>query len=267
MFQNAPMMLGQYRPLDHFLHRLDARAKMLPVTLVLVLALMTEAQSFYVACMALLVIALLNSGISPSALLRNLRPVLALVLVTAGYHLIFTGHSEPPLFSVFGLSVSEMAVHSAVFYSLRLILFVSMAFLVTLTTSPSELAESFAKLLSPLQRLRLPVSDLTLILFMAIRFIPVLYEEFAAIRHAQMIRGVVFSGSIVNRLRKTTSIIIPVFVAAVQRADDLALAITARGYDQRKRRTFYTHTHFGWTEWVFVFVSMTLISILFVVSR
>lgn len=267
MFQSSPVLLGQYRPLDSYLHRLDARAKIVPITLVLVLALLTESLVFYGVILVSLVTALLASGIAPRTLAGNFKPILLLVAITCLYHLVFSGRDSEVLVNLAGVRIRSEAVQIAVFYSLRLVLFISVAFLMTLTNSPSELGDALTKLLRPLQRIKIPVYDLALILFIALRFIPILYEEFTAIRNAQLTRGVNFGGSILSRARKTTSIIIPVFVAAIQRADDLALAIEARGYQSGRRRTFYSRSRFGFQEWFFTALSSAAIVALFYVAQ
>jgi energy-coupling factor transport system permease protein len=259
MFQSRPVLLGQYRPLDSYLHQLDARAKMVPVTLALVLSLITASMAYYLVILAALILFLLISKVGARTLVANFKPLLLLVLITAVYHLVFSGRDSETVVNLFGWRLTTVGVHMAAFYSLRLVLFVAIAFLVTLTSSPSELAEAFTKILRPLKALRVPVHDLSLILFMAIRFIPVLYEEFMAIRNAQIIRGVRFSGSFVNRIRKTVYIIIPVFVSAIQRADDIALAIQARGYNGSKERTFYSRSKFGRRELVFALASTAFV--------
>ncbi len=259
--------MGQYRPLDSFLHLLDARAKIVPVTLILVLALLTDSSVFYLATLAFLVGGLLGSGVAPATLVNNFKPILILVLITVFYHVLFSARETRTLIELFGLRVTAGALTMAAFYSLRLILFIAVAFLITLTSSPSELADAFTRLLRPLGKLHVPVHDLALILFLAIRFIPVLYEEFATIRNAQIIRGVSFSGSLLNRLRKTVYIIIPVFVAAIQRADELALAIQARGYGSRRDRTFYSRTRFGRKEWLFIFATSTLTIAMYLLTK
>jgi energy-coupling factor transport system permease protein len=266
MLANGPILLGQYRPVDSFLHRLDARAKMPPILLVLVLALLADSVTFYLATLAALVLGLIGSGVGGLTLVRNFRPIFVLVFITALYHLIFTARDTEAVVTVWGLSLTAGGVEAAVFFSLRLVLFISVAFLVTLTNSPSELAEALARLLKPLRRVGLPVNDLALILFIAIRFIPVLYQEFAAIRNAQMMRGVDFSGSLVSRLRKTTAIIIPVFVAAIGRADDLAVAIEARGYRSDRQRTNYGQVTFGRAEWLFMLLASAGVVFLFAVT-
>lgn len=263
MFQNIPVILGQYRPLDSYLHRLDARAKLVPVLLVLILSLLTDSLLFYMVILASLITGLLLSKIEPKTLLRNFKPILILVVITSLYHLIFTTSKANPIFTVWGWSLTEGAVKSAVFYSLRLVIFISIAFLITLTNSPSQLGEAFTKLLRPLEKIKIPVGELALILFIALRFIPILYEEFVDIKNAQMIRGVNFGGSLIQRIKKTSAVIIPVFVAALNRADDLALALQARGYESGGKRTFYSSASFGVNDTLFGLLSSIIIVGLF----
>lgn len=266
MFKSSPILLGHYRPLDSYLHRLDTRAKMIPVLLILVLALFTESYLFYTSILALLVVGLWQSGISRQTIINSFKPVLWLVAITILYHLIFSAKDSEVLFSIFGYKLTKGALDLAAFYSLRLVLFVSIAFLVTLTSAPSEIGDAFAKVIRPLKKLKVPVDDLALILFMAIRFIPVLYEEFTIIKNAQRLRGVSFSGSIVNRIRKSTAIIIPVFVAAIGRADELAQAIEVRGYGKSPDRTYFSRSTFGVNEIGFALICILLISGLFYIS-
>ncbi len=267
MFQSRPVLLGQYRPLDSFLHLLDARAKLVPVVLVLVLSLLTSSSLFYVAILAILVAGLWGSGVPARVLVNSFKPILILVTITVLYHLLFSSRDSKVLVDIWGLKLTLGAAEAAVYYSLRLVLFVAIAFLVTLTSSPSELAEAFTKIMRPLHKVRVPVHDLALILFLAIRFIPVLYEEFSTIRSAQAVRGMRFSGSLKSRLKKTLCIIIPVFVAALQRADELALAIQARGYGFAGRRTFYSRSRFRFREWFFVVGTAILIAAAFWATR
>jgi energy-coupling factor transport system permease protein len=267
MTLNRPVLLGQFRPLDSSLHHLDARSKIMPVTIILILALLTKSFVFYSTVMLTLMIGLLVSGVSLRGLLTSLRPILILVLITAFYHLVFGSDEGSVLLSLGSWELTSSAVNNAAFFSLRLILFVCVAFLVTLTNSPSELAEAMARLFAPLARLRVPVAEMAMIVFIAIRFIPILFEEFTTIRHAQIMRGVSFTGSIVSRIKKTTVIVVPVFLAALQRADELALAIQARGYDGRRKRTFYSTTTFGRNEIAFISVTTIGLLALFWVTR
>jgi energy-coupling factor transport system permease protein len=268
MFQKIPVILGQYRPLNSYLHKLDARAKILPICIVLILSLLTDSTLFYLSILALLIISLFLSGIDRKTIWSNFKPILILVVVTSLYHLIFSStDNSKVLLNIFGWKITQTAVASALFYSLRLVIFISIAFVMTLTSSPSDLGEAFFKLLRPLEKIKLPVNDLALILFIALRFIPILYEEFTAIKNAQIIRGVNFKGSLLNRINKTTSIIIPLFVAATQRADELALALQARGYTGGNDRSFYTNAIFGYREIIFSIMSIVIIgSIYFLIG-
>lgn len=267
MFQSRAALLGQYFPADSYWHRLDARAKIFIVFLVLILSLLTVSFVFYLVILAALIIALFSARVSPGTLFRNFQPLMVIVLITFIYHLVFSGRGTETLYSFFGFEITRGALSRACFFSLRLIIFITMAYLVTLTSSPSELAEAFISILKPLKRIGVPVNDLGLVLFIAIRFIPILYEEFNAIKNAQIIRGVNFAGSVFNRIKKTGYILIPVFVAAISRADDLAMAIEARGYDSNRERTFYTRMSFGGREWFFLLSGTILVFILFYKTR
>ncbi|MEE8577200.1 MAG: energy-coupling factor transporter transmembrane component T, partial [candidate division Zixibacteria bacterium] len=139
MFQSTPILLGQYRPLDSFLHRLDARAKIVPITVVLILAVLTQSLIFYLTVLLALVAGLVFSGVGSKTLINNLKPVLILVGITCLYHLFFSARDSEILVSLWGVDIRSGAVDMAVFYSLRLTIFISIAFLVTLTNSPSEL--------------------------------------------------------------------------------------------------------------------------------
>ncbi len=267
MISSAPVLLGQYRPLDSYLHKLDARAKLAPVFLVLVLSLLTSSLTFSVVLLMALLAGLATSRVGWEVIGRNMLPMVPLVAITIGFHLLFPPQGEIAPFRLFGWEVVGSGLSRGVYFSLRLLLFVSIAFLVTLTTSPSDLAEAIMKVLRPLRKIGVPVNDLGLILFVALRFIPVLYEEFVIIRNAQILRGVQFDGRLAVKIKRSTAILIPVFLAALNRADELALAIQARGYRSEAKRTFYSRSRFGWNETVFVVVSCGLILALFLVTK
>ncbi len=266
MVSSGPILLGQYRPLDSYLHRLDARAKLIPVLATLILALFADSAWFYVISIVLVVGALVASGVTVKTIGHSFQPIFWLVGLTALYHLIFTGHGGEELVNLLGWSITRQAATAAAFFSLRLVLFLSIAFLITLTNSPSDLADSFARLLQPLRRFRIPVNDLGLILFMAIRFIPVLYEEFTVIRYAQMTRGADFSGPLIQRVKKTSAVIIPVFVAAINRADQLAESIELRGYGKKEERTYYSTSTFAAREIVFASTATLFMIVLFAIT-
>ena len=266
MNQNPTVLLGQYRPLNSFLHKLDARAKILQIVLLLVLSLITDSIYFYLISFTLLIGSLVASGVKFNVIRKNFTPILIMVFITSLFHLIFTNGDSAELLNVFGWSITENAVSRAMFFSMRMVLFISVAFLITLTSSPSDLAESFAKIFKPLSKLKIPVYEFSLIIFIAIRFIPVLYEEFRTIKNAQMMRGLTFQGSFRDKIKKISFILIPVFLAAINRADELADAIAVRGYGINKNRTYYSNMKFGSREIFFTLISFLVLIILFWVT-
>lgn len=266
MNQNPTVLLGQYRPLNSFLHKLDARAKILQIVLLLILSLITDSIYFYLISFGLLIGCLVSSGIKYQVLRRNFTPVLIMVFITSLFHLIFSKGDSIEVLNIWGWSITEIGVSKALYFSMRMVLFISVAFLVTLTSSPSDLAESFAKLFKPLAIIKVPVHEISLIIFIAIRFIPVLYEEFKTIKNAQMMRGLTFKGSFIDRIKKISFILIPVFLAAINRADELADAIAVRGYGVNKDRTYYSTMKFGNREIYFTLISFSVLIILFWVT-
>jgi energy-coupling factor transport system permease protein len=187
--------------------------------------------------------------------------------ITFLYHILFSSGDSRVLVSVWGFDLTQGALEKAAFFSSRLILFITVAFLITLTNSPSEIAEAFTRLLRPARKTGLPVADIGLIVFIAMRFIPVLFDEFIAIRDAQLIRGADFGGTLFKRIRKTSSILVPVFVAAISRADDLALALEARGYESTRERTVFSRSRFGYREWIFMLGSTLAMITLYYFTR
>ncbi len=266
MLSNGQVVLGQYTPADSYLHKLDTRAKILPVLLILILGMFSHSLLFYVPLIIGILSGLLLSGLSPQRLLSNYKPLLLLIVITALYHLIFSGRETELLWQPFGLSIREGALTMALFFSMRLILFISIVFIVTMTSSPSQLSEAIVWFLSPLRHFRFPVDDIGLILFMAIRFIPLVYEEFVTIRNAQKMRGLRFDVSLPKKVRRTVAILIPVFIASLNRADELALALQVRGYRSNKPRTVYTHARIGSREYLFLGLTTLAVFLLFRVT-
>jgi energy-coupling factor transport system permease protein len=255
--------LGQFQPGDTWLYRLDTRAKLIPAILISVASLFTESMLFEVTMVAGMLILLLTAGIDRRLVGSTLKPALFLVLFTAAYHIVFSSGQTQILFEVFGFGVTEGAIWMACFYSLRFILLVAVLALVTLTSSPSDIAEAVTSPLRIFETIRVPVYDATLVLFMALRFVPILYDEITAIRYAQIVRGMSFAGSFIHRIRASTALVLPVFLATIRRADDLALAIEARGHGTVSRRTYYLRSAFGVKEWLFSLVWIAVVAVVY----
>jgi len=256
-------IFGQYRPFDSYGHRLDPRGKILAGLFLMILALFTQSALFYSIMIVGLVTLLRFSKISFGLLIKNIGPFLILVSITAVYHLLFSSRESAEVINLFGFSITRGGLEMAVVFSLRVILFVAIAFLLALTIAPSEMGESLVFFMKPLRKFRIPVNDIGLIIFIAMRFIPVLAEEFETIKKAQIVRGVDYSGGLIKRARKALILLIPVFQSAIRRADDLAIAIESRGYISGAERSSYRQFLFTGQDWAFIVVSICLTVLIF----
>lgn len=238
MISGNQFLIGQYHPGTTPVHRLDPRTKIIMVLAIMIAALSSNSLPFYGSLIALLLIILGSCRLGLRLITRSLRPVLWFVAFTALFHLFFSGHNDPEIaFSIGSFNISRTAASMAMIFSTRIFIFVLSTFVVSLTTGPLALSEAIISLLKPLRWLKVPVYDLGMILFIALRFIPVLADEIETIRKAQFIRGIKFSGSIHNRIKRSLALILPVFFSALRRADDLSVAIETRGYKSGRPRS------------------------------
>ncbi len=263
---NNRLIIGQYKPSDSFGHRLDPRGKILAIFYLMIISIFTASPVFYSAVIFGLILMLVASDISFSAIARNGKPFIILVAITAIYHLLFSARDSKTMFEIFGFRLTEGGISMAISFSLRVLVFVGLAFFISLTTPPSDIAETLVNWMKPLKKIGVPVEDIGLIVFIAMRFIPVLADEIDTIKKAQIVRGVDFSGSLINRARKLTVLLIPVFQAAIRRADDLALAIESRGYVSGAERSSLKIYRFQVRDWLFVFVTLVITSLLFIMT-
>jgi energy-coupling factor transport system permease protein len=260
-------IIGQYRPSDSFGHRLDPRGKVIFAVFLMIFSIFTTSILFYGAVILGMCLLIRLSGISIGTFTRNMRPFIILVSITAIYHLLFSARETPQILNIFGFRLTEGGLLMAASFSLRIIVFVVIAFFISLTTPPDELGETMVGWLKPLNGLKVPVSDIGLIVFIAMRFVPVLAEEFDTIRKAQMIRGVDFSGGLIKRARRLVFLLIPVFQSAIRRADDLAIAIESRGYISGLERSSYRNYKFAGRDYLFMIASWLLVILLYILTK
>jgi len=246
MLQN--FAIGQYVPGDSFVHRLDPRSKLLFVILFATLVFLAEGPIPYLILILFTLIALGASRISPAYILKSLKPVWFLLLFTVVLHLLMTKGGE--VYYRWGwFSVEEEGVRQAIYMAIRLGLLVIFSSLLTLTTAPLDLSDGLERLLRPLGKLGIPIHEIALMLSIALRFIPTLLEETDKIIKAQKARGVELeSGSLVKRTRNMIPIVIPLFVSAFRRAEDLAMAMESRGYNGGKGRTRLRQLMLTWRD-------------------
>ena len=228
--------LGQYFPGDTPVHRLDPRTKLVCVILYFI-ALFTANGPYSMGLVFLtLVFAVAVSRIRPAALFKGMKPLLFIVIFTAILNLFFTDGEV--LFRWWIFRVTDQGIYRTVLMVLRIFLLVSSTFLLTYTTSPLQLTDGMERLLAPLKKIRFPVHELAMMMSIALRFIPTLIEETDKIMSAQKARGADFeTGSLAKRAKALLPILVPLFVSAFRRADELATAMECRCYHGGEGRT------------------------------
>ena len=228
--------LGQYFPGSSLAHRLDPRTKLMLTGLYIVILFCATSFVSYGLVAALLVVGIKVSGVAPKALVRGLKPILFIICFTAVLNLFYTPGDELASFWIF--TITRQGVATAFFMVLRITMLIMGTFLLTYTTSPIALTDGLESLLGPLKKLRVPVHELAMIMSIALRFIPTLIEETDKIMSAQKARGADFeSGSLLDRARALVPVLVPLFISAFRRADELAVAMECRCYHGGQGRT------------------------------
>lgn len=229
--------LGQYYPGDSPVHRMDPRAKLILAIVYIVGIFLISNLPGYLLALAFLWLAVRLSGLRFRYLLRGLRPLRFILIFTFLLNLFFAS-GETVLCTVGPFTLSREALESALYFCLRLIFLVMGTSVLTLTTSPVQLTDALEHLLHPLARFGFPAHELAMMMTIALRFIPTLLEEADKIKKAQMARGADFeSGNLLTRAKALIPLLVPLFVSAFRRANDLAMAMEARCYRGGENRT------------------------------
>lgn len=229
--------LGQYFPGNTVAHRLDPRTKILLVTLYIIALFSAKALLGYMVMAATLAVCVKISKVGFKSLVRGLKPLVVIIAFTGILNIFFTP-AETYLLEWGILRISEKGIQNALFMVVRIMLLVMGTFLMTYTTSPIRLTDGLESLLGPLKRLRVPVHELAMMMAIALRFIPTLIEETDKIMSAQKARGADFeSGNIFQKAKALVPILVPLFISAFRRADELATAMECRCYHGGDGRT------------------------------
>ena len=229
--------LGQFFPGNTLVHRLDPRTKLACVALYIVALFTAKSFLAYGVIAAVLILSIRISRVGWKALTKGLKPILIILVFTAAMNLFF--NEGTPIADVWLLrSITWEGLERAVMMVLRIVMLIMGTFLVTYTTSPIRLTDGLEALLNPLKKLHLPVHELAMMMSIALRFIPTLIEETDKIMSAQKARGADFeSGGIFQRARALVPILVPLFISAFRRADELATAMECRCYHGGEGRT------------------------------
>ena len=226
--------LGQFFPGDTVVHRLDARTKLILVIVYIIALFQAVNWGSYAAVTAATGLCMWASHISVGNIFKGLKPMLFIIVLTALLNIFYT--SGTPILP--GWIITWEGIARSVQMVLRIVLLITGTFLLTYTTSPIALTDGLELLMNPLKKIRVPVHEMTMMMSMALRFIPTLIEETDKIMSAQKARGADFeTGSLISRAKALLPIMVPLFVSAFRRADELAVAMESRCYHGGEGRT------------------------------
>ena len=249
--------LGQYFPGDSPIHRLDPRAKLIAMICYTVALFLGQWFVTYAVLFLALAAAVKVSTVKPKALLRGLKPVVFILVFTAVLNIFYTPGEALASFWIFTIT-REGIVH-AFFMVVRIIMLITCTFLLTYTTSPLALTDGLESLLGPLKKLRVPVHELAMMMSIALRCIPTLIEETDKIMSAQRARGADFdSGNLVQRAKALIPLLVPLFISAFRRADELATAMECRCYHGDEGRTRMKQLHYRPGDIFFILGALAL---------
>jgi len=228
--------LGQYYPVDSFIHRLDPRVKLAGTFLFLIALFIVNSWTAYAVLALVLFGFILLSKVPFSFMVRGLKSVLFLLLLSVSFNLFLTPGEE--LFRFFFLKMTKEGLQIASMMAIRLVMLVLSSSILTLTTTPNALTDGLEKSLGFLKVIKIPVHEISMMMSIALRFIPILIEETDKIMKAQMARGADFeSGNIIQKAKAMVPLLVPLFISAMRRATDLAMAMEARCYHGGEGRT------------------------------
>ena len=258
--------LGQYFPGDAVVHRLDPRTKLLLVIVYIVALFLCKWFVSYAVALAFLVTAIALSRIRLKALFKGLKPLIIIIIFTALLNLFYSEGRVLVEFWIF--KITYEGIKNAFFLVLRIMMLVMGTFLLTYTTSPIALTDGLESLLSPLKKIRFPVHELAMMMSIALRFIPTLIEETDKIISAQKARGADFeTGNIFRRAKALIPILVPLFVSAFRRADELATAMECRCYHGGKGRTKLKQLHYRSRDIIALLLGALLLAAIIVLRQ
>ena len=237
--------LGQFVPGNSAVHRLDPRTKLIGMIAYIVLVFLVQSIPVFLVPCLFVVLALLLSGVPLSYVGSSLKPMKWLLVFMFLINLFFT-QGERVIFAWWIVRITVEGVRQAVFISMRLILLVAGTSMLTLTTSPIALTDGLERLMKPLAAVRFPAHEMAMMMTIALRFIPLLIEETEKIMNAQKARGAMLdNGKFMERIKALVPVLIPLFISAFRRADELAMAMECRCYHGGEGRTRLKVLRFG----------------------
>ena len=256
--------LGQYFPGNSVAHRLDPRTKILLVVIYIVALFQAEGWVGYGLVTLVTLFCMAASKIKPASMFKGVKPMLFIIVLTALLNIFYT--QGTPVLP--GWIITWEGIARAVQMMLRIILLISGTFLLTYTTSPIALTDGLEILMSPLKKLKVPVHEMTMMMSMALRFIPTLISETDKIMSAQKARGADFeTGSLVQRAKALLPILVPLFVSAFKRADELAVAMESRCYHGGEGRTRMKQLKMQRRDYIALILGIVFLAVMIALKR
>lgn len=228
--------LGQYYQTDSVIHRLDPRVKLVTTLCYIISLFIVDNWIGYVIAGLFLVVVIRLSKVPFRFMIRGMKAIVFLLLIAVVFNLFLT--PGEPLVTFWKLTITKEGVRLASFMAVRLVFLIMGSSVMTLTTTPNNLTDAIEKLLGPLKIFKVPVHEIAMMMSIALRFIPILLEETDKIMKAQIARGADFeSGNLIKKARSLVPLLVPLFISAFRRANDLAMAMEARCYRGGEHRT------------------------------
>lgn len=235
--------LGQYYPADSVIHKLDPRVKLFGTLIYIISLFVFKGLPAFILAAIFLVVLIKLSKVPFSYMVKGLKTIVLIMLFAAVFNLFLTPGTKLVSFWIF--TITYEGLKNAVVMMVRLMFLIIGTSLMTLTTTPNELTDGLEKALSPLKYIKVPVHEIAMMMSIALRFIPILIEETDKIMKAQMARGADFEhGNLIQKARNMVPLLVPLFVSAFRRANDLAMAMEARCYRGGEGRTKMKPLHY-----------------------
>jgi energy-coupling factor transport system permease protein len=251
--------LGQFFPGNSLIHRLDPRSKIIFTVLFIVIIFLCKDLVSYGLVLASLLVLVAISKVEPKVFIKGMKPVVFIVVCTAILNLFYTDGNI--LWSLGFLKITEEGLWKAFFMVLRILMLICSTLLLTYTTSPILLTDGLERLLRPLKKVGFPVHELSMMMSIALRFIPTLIQETDKIINAQKARGADFdSGNLMQKAKALIPILIPLFISSFRRAEELAIAMECRCYHGDEGRTSLRQLSLHGRDWAFMFFTVLLLA-------
>lgn len=258
--------LGQYYPADSAVHKLDPRVKLVATVVFIISLFVFRSISSYLTATLFLAGVIRLSKVPFRYMVKGLKTIFILMLITVAFNLFLTDGT--PVLQIWKLTITLEGIRTAAFMAIRLVYLIIGSSVMTLTTTPNDLTDGMEKGLRFLKKIHVPVHEIAMIMSIALRFIPILMEEADKIMKAQMARGADFeSGNIIRRAKNMVPLLVPLFISAFRRANDLAMAMEARGYHGEEGRTKMRPLEYKRRDRIAYLILAAYLAATFVVNR